>query len=157
MPFISASNGGPRARLSRASVQKDYDVSVPCGTLETADVDGMEPQESKAVANRLWGLATDRGGSSVLLFPKEGGRNEDSENDGDTREPWVRMPRDDLEDLDELWSEANPTAAQLAAERAAQSRGERITEASQKTVEVTTRQAKRRGDDADADVGQPTQ
>lgn len=50
---------------------EDYNVFVPCGTLETADVDGMEPQESEAVAKRLWGLATDRGGSSVLLFPKE--------------------------------------------------------------------------------------
>ena len=85
------------------------------------------------------------------------------------------MPQDDLEDLDELWSEANPTAAQLAAERAALSRGElteasrrtakvsmrqakrRLTKASQKTAEVTMRQAKRRRDDADGDVGQPTQ
>eukprot|EP00966_Prymnesium_polylepis_P327487 7383359-Prymnesium_polylepis.1 len=33
------------------------------------------------------------------------------------------MPEDDIDDLDELWSEAIPTAAQLAAERAAQSRG----------------------------------
>eukprot|EP00966_Prymnesium_polylepis_P270868 6257609-Prymnesium_polylepis.1 len=39
--------------------KEDYDVFVPCGILEIANVDGMEPQESEAVANRLWGLATD--------------------------------------------------------------------------------------------------
>ena len=33
--------------------EEDYDVLVPCGTLETVHVDGMEPQASEAVANRL--------------------------------------------------------------------------------------------------------
>lgn len=131
--------------------EENFDVLVPCGTLETADVDGVEPQESEAVAKRLWGLATDRGGSLVLLSPKEGGRNADVENDGDAKEPWIRMSQDDLDDLDELWSEVNPTAAQLAAERAA--RPGELPETTRKQCGVIMRQAKRRHDDAVDVVG----
>lgn len=99
-----------------------FDVLIPCGTAETADVSDVEPQESAAVANRLWDLAIRRGGSTVMLSAKEGGRkrfSSVSQEDLDTEEPWIRMPEDAL---DRLWSsEVNPAASLLETERAASS------------------------------------
>ena len=102
--------------------KEDFDAFVPCGLAGTAGhVDGYkigedsslyEPQQSAAVAHRLWRLATERGGSVVLVSHKEGGRKEDLEG-GNANEPWIRMPQ---AALDDLWlSEVNPTASQLAA------------------------------------------
>ena len=99
---------------------------MPCGLAGTAGhVDGYkigegssvyEPQQSAAVAHRLWRLAIERGGSVVSISPKEGGRKEDLEG-GSANEPWIRMPQ---AALDDLWSsEVRPAASKLAAEGAA--------------------------------------
>jgi hypothetical protein len=118
-------SGLAQARLKHR-YEGNFDAFVPCGLAGTAGhVDGYkigedssvyEPQQSAAVAHRLWRLAIERGGSVVSISPKEGGRKEDLEG-GSANEPWIRMPQ---AALDDLWSsEVRPAASKLAAEGAA--------------------------------------
>ena len=93
---------------------EEFVVFVPCGTVETADVEGVEPQEGKFVATRLWDVASRFGGSMVSLSPEEGGLYRFHGPDW----PWLRMEKGaltlpDALSFDDLWDTINPTARVL--------------------------------------------
>lgn len=112
-PDIVLKLAGLEGPYNRHRYAEDFDVFVPCGTAETADVPGKEPQSSALVARRLWVLAPMNGGSKILMTPTEGGRRY---CEGQDAQEWMRFA--DQDSLDALWSEFIPTADELEEEQA---------------------------------------
>ena len=102
-----------QADIAQAYYRHDEDIEVftLCGT---EPQEGAEPQESAAVARRMWHLALSWGGSVRLLSTKAAVDPDDETGEGeenDAREPWICMDEDALDDV---WPSFFPTPRHLA-------------------------------------------